>query len=105
MEISVSSKTMNSHTRGFSSIFSALTFALLGLSLAATRTPASVEEQAQSQTPSGSDKVSVTLSDPARPALVKAGLISGGITVKAYDGKEVIVEARVRNRGSAWFDS
>jgi DUF4097 and DUF4098 domain-containing protein YvlB len=96
---------MNSHNRGFSSIFSALTFALLGLSLAATRTPASAEEQAQSQTPSGSDKVSVTLSDPARPALVKAGLISGGITVKAYDGKEVIVEARVRNRESARSDS
>jgi len=29
--------------------------------------------------------------------LVKASLINGGITVKAYDGKEVIVEARARN--------
>lgn len=96
---------MNSHTCRFSSIFSALAFALLGLLLVATRTPAGVEEQAQSQTQSGSDKVSVTLSDPARPALVKAALISGGITVKAYDGKEVIVEARVRNRESARSDS
>jgi DUF4097 and DUF4098 domain-containing protein YvlB len=43
------------------------------------------------------DRVSVTLSDPARPALVKASMVNGGITVKAYDGKEVIVEARTRN--------
>jgi DUF4097 and DUF4098 domain-containing protein YvlB len=40
----------------------------------------------------------VNLSDPSRPALVKVSLVNGGITVKAYDGKEVIVEARARNR-------
>jgi DUF4097 and DUF4098 domain-containing protein YvlB len=40
----------------------------------------------------------VNLSDPARPALVKASLVNGGITVKAYDGKEVVVEARPRSR-------
>lgn len=44
------------------------------------------------------DRLSVALSDPSRPALVKASLINGGITVKAYDGKEVVVEARARNR-------
>jgi DUF4097 and DUF4098 domain-containing protein YvlB len=38
----------------------------------------------------------VTLSDPSHPALVKASLVNGGITVKAYDGKEIVVEARVR---------
>src|SRR5579859_1416069 len=42
------------------------------------------------------DHVSVPLSDPARPAFVKAHLLNGGITVKGYEGKEVIVEARVR---------
>lgn len=47
---------------------------------------------------SGGDKISVNLSDPARPAFVKAGMVNGGITVKAYDGKEVIVEAHERNR-------
>jgi DUF4097 and DUF4098 domain-containing protein YvlB len=52
----------------------------------------------QTQTSSGGDRVSVNLSDPSRPALVKASLVNGGITVKAYDGKEVIVEARGRNR-------
>jgi DUF4097 and DUF4098 domain-containing protein YvlB len=51
----------------------------------------------------GVDRVPVTLSDPSRPAMVKAELISGGITVKAYDGKEVIVEARARNRDSGGF--
>lgn len=45
----------------------------------------------------GPDRVSVNLSDPARPAFVKASMVNGGITVKAYDGKEVIVEARTRN--------
>jgi DUF4097 and DUF4098 domain-containing protein YvlB len=45
----------------------------------------------------GPDRVSVNLSDPARPAFIKASMVNGGITVKAYDGKEVIVEARTRN--------
>jgi len=52
---------------------------------------------AQAQTQSGSDRIAVNLDDPARPAFVKASLVNGGITVKAYDGKEVIVEARARN--------
>ena len=94
---------MNKPTRYFQSILAAALIA--GFVLAAPQTQARAEEQAQSQTQSGSDKVSVTLSDPTRPALVKAGLISGGITVKAYDGKEVVVEARVRNRESAPSDS
>src|SRR5256885_13433244 len=59
----------------------------------------------QAQRPSGADHVSVALSDPARPALVKASLVNGGITVKGYDGKEVVVEARARNRESARSDS
>jgi len=42
------------------------------------------------------DRLTVPLSDPTRPALIKAGLLNGGITVKGYEGKEVIVEARVR---------
>ncbi|HMD07292.1 MAG TPA: DUF4097 family beta strand repeat-containing protein [Candidatus Acidoferrum sp.] len=50
---------------------------------------------AEAQT--GPDRVSVNLSDPARPAFIKASMVNGGITVKAYDGKEVIVEARTRN--------
>jgi DUF4097 and DUF4098 domain-containing protein YvlB len=36
---------------------------------------------------------------------VKASLVNGGITIKGYDGKEVVVEARARNRESARSDS
>ncbi len=42
------------------------------------------------------DKVTVALSDPARPATVRASLMHGGITVKGYAGKEILVEARSR---------
>lgn len=42
------------------------------------------------------EKVTVPLKDPARPAKIHAQLIAGGITVKGYDGKEVLVEARSR---------
>jgi hypothetical protein len=47
------------------------------------------------------DAVSVHLSNPSHPAKVKVSLKSGGITVKGYDGKEVIVEARLRNEKSS----
>ena len=53
---------------------------------------------AQAQSSAGGDRLSVTLSDPSRPALVKVSLVNGGITVKTHDGKDVIVEARARTR-------
>src|SRR5689334_9691871 len=43
------------------------------------------------------DRVAVPLSDPARPAFVKAHLLNGSIAVKSYEGKEVIVEAKSRS--------
>src|SRR5881394_2394037 len=43
-----------------------------------------------------SDRVSVPFRDPSRPGMVKVNLMTGGITVKGYDGKEVVVEARLR---------
>ena len=55
---------------------------------------AAVEEQ-QGKQRTG-DRVVVTLSDPSRPSTVKASLINGGITVKAYEGKDIIVEAHPR---------
>lgn len=58
---------------------------------------AAIAPAVQAQTQSGSDRIVVKLDDPARAAFVKASLVNGGITVKAYDGKEVIVEARARN--------
>lgn len=42
------------------------------------------------------DRVVVPLSDPARPATVRAHLLNGSITVKGYDGKDVIVESHAK---------
>jgi hypothetical protein len=97
MERFVFLKIMNNRTQRFPSLVVAA--AILCVAIAAA--PA----YGQTQTPSGADRVSVNLSDPARPSLVKASLVNGGITVKAYDGKEVVVEARARNRESARSDS
>jgi DUF4097 and DUF4098 domain-containing protein YvlB len=77
---------MNKQTQRFPSIF--VLIAILCAAFAA----------ASAHAQSTPDRVAVTLSDPARPAFVRAGLVNGGITVKAYDGKEVVVEARARNR-------
>jgi DUF4097 and DUF4098 domain-containing protein YvlB len=96
MEIFEFWKTMNKQTKRFSSILSA------GLALAAIAAvafgPGAKRAFAQGQTQAGGDRIPVTLSDPSRPAHVKVSLVNGGITVKASDGKEIVVEARVRNR-------
>ena len=46
------------------------------------------------------DRVAYTLQDPSRPANVKAHLLNGSITVKGYEGKEIIVEAHPRGERS-----
>ncbi len=43
----------------------------------------------------------MVLQDPSRPALVKVNLLNGSIRVKAYDGKDVIVEPRYANGKNA----
>jgi hypothetical protein len=45
------------------------------------------------------DRVTIPLTDPSQPVLLKAGLVNGGITVKGSSGKDVVVEARVRDSG------
>jgi len=60
------------------------------LILAAGR-PALAQEQA-------SERAVVPLSNPAKPALIEVETMRGGITVKGYEGKEVIVEARTRDK-------
>jgi len=90
MEIFEYWKTMNKQTR-FSLILGRVALtgtAVMTLGLGAGTTRAQ----------SGGDRIPVTLTDPSRPARVKVGMVNGGITVKAYEGKEVVVEARVRNR-------
>src|SRR5260370_19110353 len=46
-----------------------------------------------------SEHITVPFSDSSRPKVVKVSLINGSITVKAYNGKEVIVEAQGGDRG------
>lgn len=58
---------------------------------------ASPGSYAQAVSASSPDRIAVKLDDPSRPALVKASLVAGGITVKAYDGQQVVVEARARD--------
>jgi len=45
------------------------------------------------------ERATVPLHDPSRPAQIHASLMAGGITVKGYDGKEVLVEAHPRHGG------
>jgi len=40
------------------------------------------------------DKITVPLSDPSQPAMLKVNIMNGSITVKGYSGKDVLVEAR-----------
>src|SRR5712672_237064 len=91
MEIFGYWKTMNKQMR-FSMILGRLALAAITAAVAwglsAGTTPAQT----------GGDRIVVTLSDPSRPARVKVGMVNGGIIVKAYEGKEVVVEAHARNR-------
>jgi DUF4097 and DUF4098 domain-containing protein YvlB len=94
MEIFAFLKTMNNHTLRFPSPVVAHVVAALILCVAL----AAVSPRGQAQAQAGGDHVSVNLSDPARPAFVKVSLVNGGITVKAHDGKEVVIDAHARNR-------
>jgi DUF4097 and DUF4098 domain-containing protein YvlB len=87
METSVSSKIMNKRTPQ-----------LLPFCVAVAAASLLAAPSSNAQSASGADHLSVTLTDPSRPALVTANLVNGGIVVKGYEGKEVIVEARARNR-------
>jgi hypothetical protein len=42
----------------------------------------------------GADRVAVPFSDAVRPRLVKVSVLSGSITVRGYEGKDVVVEAK-----------
>lgn len=44
------------------------------------------------------DRASVTFDDPGKPGRVEVSLIYGGITVTGYSGKEVTVEARIKEK-------
>jgi Toastrack DUF4097 len=63
--------------------------------LAAGTTGWAIAQAAKEEAP---DRAVVPLSNPAKPAKVEVTVIRGSITVKAYDGKEIVVEARVREK-------
>jgi DUF4097 and DUF4098 domain-containing protein YvlB len=88
METFASLKTMNKTSKWFPVAIAAAVAASAGLAPHCF---------AQATSTAGSDRIAVKLDDPSRPALVKASLVNGGITVKAYDGQEVIVEAHARD--------
>ena len=44
------------------------------------------------------DRATVPFSDPSKPGWVKVDVHNGSITVKGYEGKEVIVEAKTREK-------
>jgi DUF4097 and DUF4098 domain-containing protein YvlB len=45
------------------------------------------------------DKVTVPFSDPNAPKQLKVNLMNGSITIRGYEGKEAIVEARSSSKG------
>jgi len=45
-----------------------------------------------------SDRAAVPFSDPSKPGKLEVGVHNGGITIKGYNGQEVIVEARIREQ-------
>jgi len=44
------------------------------------------------------DRINVSFSDPSKPGLVTAYVNAGSITIKGYSGKEVVVEAKLRDK-------
>ncbi|HVT61424.1 MAG TPA: DUF4097 family beta strand repeat-containing protein [Thermoanaerobaculia bacterium] len=70
---------------------SSLALVLLWLS---PHSPSAAQEAAEGQAaPPAAQKISIPLSDPGRPAVVKVSLVQGGVTVEGYGGKEVVIEA------------
>ncbi len=44
------------------------------------------------------ERLTVTWSDPSRPGLLKVNVFNGGITVRTYNGRDVIIESRTVER-------
>jgi len=70
-------------------------FAQQSSGTAPAKVPEKVSEAGQAAQP---DRAVVPLSNPAKPAMIEVGLVRGSITVKGYEGKEIIVEARIREK-------
>jgi len=44
------------------------------------------------------DRAVVPLTNPGKPAKIEVSVMRGSITIKAYEGKDIVVEARVREK-------
>jgi hypothetical protein len=71
-------------------------------------TPQPTPKAAEPERAGQPDRAVVPLSNPAKPARVEASIMRGSITVKGYDGKDVIAEARIREKAvgektTGWF--
>ncbi len=64
-----------------------LTLSALALIVAVAGAPALIAQEIQTQ------RMAVPLTSPGQPAVLEAALVQGTITVEAYDGSEVIVDA------------
>ena len=62
----------------------ALSFAVLAVALCGNPAAAAPSPQ----------RIAVPLSQPGKPARLELSLIQGGVEIEAYEGKEVVVEAR-----------
>jgi Toastrack DUF4097 len=68
---------------------------ILVVAVLAVATCGAALAQAKEEPP---DRAVVPLSSPGKPAKVEVSVTRGSITVKAYEGKDIIVEARVREK-------
>ena len=68
---------------------------IMVLAILAAATCGAALAQAKEEAP---DRAVVPLSNPAKPAKVEVSVMRGSITIKAYEGKDIIVEARVREK-------
>ncbi len=62
--------------------------------LATTTSPRAIPALGQQTPAAGGDQVTVPLSDPSKPALIDISLVSGSITVRGSNRKDVLVVTR-----------
>lgn len=79
----------------------------LAVSLSGEQPPNQQARQAPQaqQAQQATDKVTVSFSDPSRPGRVKVQLVTGSITVRGYDGRDVLVDIRSRDEDDEDRDS
>jgi hypothetical protein len=70
------------------------------LALLAAGTCAWAAAQAKEEPP---DRAVVPLSKPGQPAKIEVSVMRGSITVKAYEGKDIVVEARTREKALSGY--